>query len=619
MLLEYLLSNYEHVVSVDSEFRSSDNGERTETVCFAYKDLKTGQEYVCTKPEEILDLPFPHNETVFVCFYATAEADAWINWNIPLPYRIIDLWVETKNLIQDGIKRESGFFGLLETCRRFEIPQKYIMSDEEKEYFRELIVSKSTYTDNEFKSICDYCIKDTVLCDKLLGPVLKHIDLRLKPTPPDIRLHQIFLRGYQKALEAKLYNWGINVDVKNYERFNKYWPKAKDKFLHTKNKLIDVYDDNGTFKKDKFLKLLVRNNLTGKWPVTSKGTYKTDEKTLSKYKHYPDIKLLREIKRLVDSDKLKGYAVGSDGRSRSWVRMFKTITGRCAWSSASYPFGSARWTRSFIKPPKGYMYAYIDWKFQEPCISAYLSKDKNLIEDVQSGDVYLACAKRVRAVPEDATKGTHGTERGIYKRGVLATQYQMGAVSLAHQLKISLKRGRNVHIKIKKAYPTYFNWSNRIVQKLQGRGRVQTLYGWTRHNAVGHYQNLRSLGNWPIQSNGAEMLRAATMEVIHAGLEVHGVIHDALLVLIPLKDHEHWIKLAQQKMKDVAYEITGGSIDTDVEEIRENWWQEKNESKDGPGDLFQEIMELIDEVEKEDVGSDRPMPSVTSTNAGTFS
>jgi len=46
---------------------------------------------------------------------------------------------------------------------------------------------------------------------------------------------------------------------------------------------------------------------------------------------------------------------------------------------------------------------------------------------------------------------------------------------------------------------------------------------------------------------------------------------------------------------------------------------EKNESKDGPGDLFQEIMKLIDEVEKEDVGSDRPMPSVTSTNAGTFS
>ena len=72
-------------------------------------------------------------------------------------------------------------------------------------------------------------------------------------------------------------------------------------------------------------------------------------------------------------------------------------------------------------------------------------------------------------------------------------------------------------------------------------------------------------------------------------------------------------------MKDVAYEITGGSIDTDVEEIRENWWQEKNESKDGPGDLFQEIMELIDEVEKEDVGSDRPMPSVTSTKAGTSS
>ena len=127
-LYEYLFEQYEHIVSVDSEFRASDYGDKTETVCFVYKDLKTGQRFDCTKPEDILDLPFPHDETVFVCFYATAEADAWINWNIPLPYRIIDLWIENKNIVQDGIEREAGFYGLLGVARRFKIDGKYIIS-----------------------------------------------------------------------------------------------------------------------------------------------------------------------------------------------------------------------------------------------------------------------------------------------------------------------------------------------------------------------------------------------------------------------------------------------------------------------------------------------------------
>ena len=599
-LYEYLFEQYEHIVSVDSEFRASDYGDKTETVCFVYKDLKTGQRFDCTKPEDILDLPFPHDETVFVCFYATAEADAWINWNIPLPYRIIDLWIENKNIVQDGIEREAGFYGLLGVARRFKIDGKYIISDKEKEFFRKLIVNNKTYTDNEFKSIVDYCAKDTVLCGMLLKPTLDHIDLRLKETPPDVRLNQMFLRGYQKALEAKLYNWGINVDLEQYEKFNKYWPRAKQRYLERKNKLIDVYDENGTFKKEKFEKLLERNKLHKIWPRTSKGSLKTTDKILANYKQYKDIQILRETKRLCDSDKLKGYNIGSDGRSRSPVKMFRTVTGRCAWSSSTYPFGSARWTREFIKPPAGYMYAYIDWCFQEPCISAYLSGDKNLIEDVQSGDVYLAAAKRVHAVPDAATKKSHPEERNIYKKGVLASSYLMGARSLAHQLKISLKDGYNVHVKIRRAYWHYFKWGDLIVRKLQGQNKLQTLYGWTRHIPRGHKVNLRSIANWPIQAHGSEMLRGATMEVIHAGIEVHAVIHDALLVLIPLENSEHWIKVAQEKMQQVAYEITGGVINTDVEKIEDRWFQKREDDKTGPGDVYDEVMALVEEEAKKD-------------------
>jgi DNA polymerase-1 len=49
----------------------------------------------------------------------------------------------------------------------------------------------------------------------------------------------------------------------------------------------------------------------------------------------------------------------------------------------------------------------------------------------RSGDPYLSFAKQAGAVPEDATKATHGAQRELFKQCVLAVQYGMEADGLA--------------------------------------------------------------------------------------------------------------------------------------------------------------------------------------------
>ena len=168
-------------------------------------------------------------------------------------------------------------------------------------------------------------------------------------------------------------------------------------------------------------------------------------------------------------------------------------------------FGPAVWLRGLIKPPPGYGIAYIDWSQQEFGIAAALSGDKAMQAAYQSGDPYLAFAKQAGAVPADATKQTHGAERELFKQCVLAVQYGMGAEGLA------LRIGQPVIVARDLCGPTARHIG---ILAVVGRGRryamlhgsLHTVFGWHAHRRD---TNPRSLRNFPMQANGAEMLRLA--------------------------------------------------------------------------------------------------------------
>jgi DNA polymerase I-like protein with 3'-5' exonuclease and polymerase domains len=221
-------------------------------------------------------------------------------------------------------------------------------------------------------------------------------------------------------------------------------------------------------------------------------------------------------------------AVGSDSRNRCLLSPFRSVTGRNQPSNAKFIFGPSCWLRSLIQPVAGRAVAYVDWSQQEFGIAAALSGDSAMMAAYASADPYLAFAKQAGAVPADATKQTHAREREQFKICALAVQYGMGSQSLARTLGQPEAMARELLRLHRQTYPVFWRWSDAAVNHAMLRNWLQTVFGWRFH--VGPRANPRSLANFPMQANGAEMLRLACCLATERGICVCAPIHDALLV-----------------------------------------------------------------------------------------
>jgi len=149
-------------------------------------------------------------------------------------------------------------------------------------------------------------------------------------------------------------------------------------------------------------------------PVTL-GTWTEDETFKTMAKIFPILAPLRNLRDSLGKMRLNALQVGLDGRNRCLLSPFSSITGRNQPSTNKFVFGLSKWARGLIQPKPGLPIAYIDWSQQEFGIAAALSNDENMKAAYLSGDPYLAFAKQAGAVPEDATKKSHATERDQYK------------------------------------------------------------------------------------------------------------------------------------------------------------------------------------------------------------
>jgi len=146
-----------------------------------------------------------------------------------------------------------------------------------------------------------------------------------------------------------------------------------------------------------------------------------------------------------------------------------------------------------------------------------------------SGDPYLAFAKQAHAVPDNATKATHGPTRELFKQCVLATQYGMEAEALALRIGQPPVAARDLLRAHRETYRTFWRWSDASVNVAMLRGIIWTAFGWPLR--IGAESNPRSLRNFPMQGNGAEMLRIACCLATERGIEVCAPVHDAVLIM----------------------------------------------------------------------------------------
>ena len=93
------------------------------------------------------------------------------------------------------------------------------------------------------------------------------------------------------------------------------------------------------------------------------------------------------------------------------------------------------------------------------------------------------------------------------------------------------------------------------------------MFGWRVH--VGENVNPRSLRNFPMQANGAEMLRVACCLATERGVEVCAPVHDAVLICAHNERLDNDVANMRAAMAEASRIVLSGfELGTDVKTVR---------------------------------------------------
>jgi DNA polymerase I-like protein with 3'-5' exonuclease and polymerase domains len=186
-----------------------------------------------------------------------------------------------------------------------------------------------------------------------------------------------------------------------------------------------------------------------------------------------------------------------------------------------------------------------------------------MLEAYASGDPYLAFARQAGAAPVGATKKTHAAVRDVFKACVLAVQYGMGRDSLAVRIGQTPAHARALLQSHREIYHTFWRWSEAQLDTAMQCLYAQTCFGWTFR--VDPRTNTRTLLNFPMQANGAEMLRLACCLGTERGVRICAPVHDALLIEAPMREVAHASAVMRDCMAEASRVVLGGlALRTDV-------------------------------------------------------
>jgi len=354
---------------------------------------------------------------------------------------------------------------------------------------------------------------------------------------------------------------GIPIDTLLLNELRNRWDEIKTGLIESVDK-SHIYVD-GSFRESRFATFLAEHGIA--WPKLPSGRLCLDDDTFRQQAraHNGLISPYHELRTSLSQLKLNKLAVGSDGRNRCMLSPFGASTSRHTPSNTNFIFGPATWIRGLIKPQPGRGVVYLDWKQQELGIAAALSNDAAMMTAYTSGDPYLAFARMAGAVPESATKKSHPDERANYKVCMLAVQYGMGAKALAQQTAthgITAQKLLQAH---RDTFRDFWQWSDRVQNVGFATGRLPSRFGWQRH--VSNMDSPASVRNFPVQANGAEMLRLALMKMTDAGVRVCAPVHDAVLLEVDRNHAQDQIATAQGAMRWASEQVLQGfGLGTDI-------------------------------------------------------
>ena len=543
---------FREVWALDAEF-ISEPGAHPVPVCMVAREL--GSNRLVRLWQDKLDRP-PFDvgpDVLFVAYYAPAEWGCFLALGWPLPQRVIDLYAEFRNQT-NGIPLPEGR-GLLSALSQHGLAS---ITKQQKNTERDLVMRGGPWTVPERARILDYCQSD-VDC---LGPLLERM-------LPAIRarhngLGQALLRGRYTTAAARMESTGVPVDADLLDQIRSRWDAIKLDLVQAVDKDFGVYEGT-TFKAGLFAAWLAAEGID--WPRTPAGQLRLDQDTFRDMsKRYPKLEPLKELRHSLSDLRLESLAVGPDNRNRVMLSPFGARSGRNTPSNTKFVFGPSVWIRGLIRPEPGRALAYVDWSSQEVWVAAKLSGDQALLDAVQSGDPYLSFAKMAGLAPAWATKVSHKAVRDVCKTVVLGTNYGMGPESLAYRAGLSKIEAQELLRKLSITFPVFTAWAEHVIDVGQLTGQLATVFGWTIR--VTGTSRPTSLRNYPMQANGAEMLRLACCLATERGIAVCAPVHDALLVEGAVDEIDDVVAATRAAMADASSAVLGVEVPTDVEIVQ---------------------------------------------------
>lgn len=576
---------FRKIYAIDFEYYG-DAGEVPKIVCMVVQNVRTG-EISSVWRDGLRKMKTPPFETeediVILTYFAPAEIQSMLTLDWSTNVSVIDLFAEFRcetngnpNIIRKRLVDALSHYHL----------EHFI--PEEKEVMRSLILSGGPWTKDQQEDIIHYCEQDVLALAPLLNAILEHQNWS------DLRLNHALLRGrYMKAV-GSMQHRGIPIDIDLLRSLDIHWEQIKIELIETVNVDFGIYVD-GSFKEALFESYLAREGLA--WPRLNSGRLALDKDTFSSMsKRYPIIQPIHELRKTQNELKLNNLAVGADGRNRTMLSPFSAKTGRNQPSTAKFVFGPAKWVRGLIKPEPGMALAYCDWSSQEIAIAAALSGDELLWKAYESGDPYIAFAIQAGLAPAGATKETQKDIRNRCKSVVLGTNYGMSAYGVAQAAKIHEIEAKSLLQKHRETYRRFWVWAdNNKEMGLLGL-KLQTDFGWSIQVEGGNVKANTFL-NWPMQANGAEMMRIACVLAVERGLKLCAPIHDALMIEAPSEQIDTEVEKLKECMSQASEEVLGKGkicrVDADIVKYPDRYMDEQGQ------EMWNKILDLLTKVQEQ--------------------
>lgn len=393
--------DYREIVFGDTEFISRP-GELYRPVCAGFRELKSGRAVTLWHDELGNEPPHAHGPDVLFVGFTAAEPEFYqsLGWGFDCAF--LDLRVE--GIQQTNLALPRG------DPRRRQLPRSLISflrfhgiadgDEAHKQVMHQRILRGFPFTDIEREQIQRYCLADVLLLEKLAD----------KLVPKITRFDQAAMRGAYVKFTAEIFRRGMPADPWSEPLLRQIEVRKALRLRAVSDDLTHGVITGSAVKQAEMREFMARHKLSG-WRITPTGKLGTANRDFVVLENrHPEFRGIADIQKTVSQLHELQLTAGVDGRYRTPIWAFSTITGRAAPNGAAFPFTTPAWSRSTLMPEPGRAFIYADFSSMEFGVAAALSRAPTMLADYEA-EPYLVLPILAGLLPPTATRHTHRAER----------------------------------------------------------------------------------------------------------------------------------------------------------------------------------------------------------------